>query len=104
MLELNLDAFFRVTPGLRDDPAHRDRFWSDVDAVMGPILLHDHAGEAGAPLRSAAGERASAPWRLGGEPTRWGLIEIAFEGPSDGNPFVDVDLTVRLTCGERTWT
>ncbi len=104
--ELLLVAFLRVTPGLRDDPAHRDRFWSEVETVMAPILLHDHAGEVSVPVRAenCARPRASAPWRLVGEPTRWGLIEIAFEGPSDGNPFVDVDLTVRLSSGERTWT
>jgi hypothetical protein len=28
--ELLLNAFIRVTPGLRDEPAHRDRFWSEV--------------------------------------------------------------------------
>jgi hypothetical protein len=30
---------------------------------------------------------------------QWGLFEVALDGPRDGNPFTDVDLTARFSCG-----
>ena len=39
-----------------------------------------------------------------GEPTRWGLLEIALQGPDVGNPFVDVELSAEFRCGDRSWT
>jgi len=104
--ELLLGSFLRVTPGLRDDAARRDRFWAEVDAVMEPVLRREHADAVSplAPVEGVAASRSSARWTLVGEPTRWGVLEIALVGPSEGNPFVDVELTAQLRCGERTWT
>ncbi len=31
----------------------------------------------------------------------WGLFQVAFEGPSDGNPYLEVELRARFTNGER---
>jgi hypothetical protein len=102
---LSVGAFLRVTPGLRDDPVARERFWAEVDEVIAPVLFHPHA-EAVATLVSTDGatSRASAPWSLVGAPTRWGLLEIALSGPAEGNPFVDVELSAEFRCGDRTWT
>ena len=103
--EFLVASVLRVTPGLRDDPVNRDAFWAELDAVMAPVLLHEHAA-AITPLPhvgEAVRPRASAPWTLVGEPTRWGVIEIALQGPSQGNPFVDVELAAELRSGARTW-
>ena len=42
-----------------------------------------------------AGDRAAAPVE------QWGVYEIELRGPSDGNPFVDVELSARFTQGGR---
>jgi hypothetical protein len=33
---------------------------------------------------------------------QWGLFELALRGPTDGNPFVDVELSATFTHGDRT--
>lgn len=35
---------------------------------------------------------------------RWGIFEASFSGPSEGNPFVDVELTATFTQGEQKVT
>jgi hypothetical protein len=41
--------------------------------------------------------------RLAGQPVElWGLFEVSAQGPSSGNPFVDVNFGVRFTMGHRT--
>src|SRR4029450_12439094 len=47
---------------------------------------------------------ASAPRELASEPTQWGLLEGALRGPSDGNPFVDVELSAEFRCESSSWT
>lgn len=101
---LLVGAFLRVAPGLRDDAAARELFWAEVDKVMAPILLHEHAPAVVPAAADPSAPRATASWALVGEPTRWGLLEIALQGPADGNPFVDAELTAEFRCGERTWT
>ena len=99
-----LQLFLPVTPGLRDDPEARQRFWADVDEVMsaGPVPRAGRARRGGRIDSEAT--RASAPWEVVGKPTRWGLLEVALRGPSDGNPFVDVELSAEFRCGSRIWT
>lgn len=101
---LLVGAFLRVTPGLRDDTAARERFWSEIDTVMAPVLLHPHAGAIAPTTVDTSVPRASAPWTVAGEPPRWGLLEITLHGPADGNPFVDVELSAEFRCRDRTWT
>jgi hypothetical protein len=103
--EVLVGAVLRVTPGLRDDPVNREAFWAELDVVIAPVLLREHAAAITPllPVGEAVRPRASAPWAVVGEPTRWGVIEIALQGPSKGNPFVDVELTAELRCGKRTW-
>ncbi len=36
-----------------------------------------------------------------GEIERWGIFELAFEGPEEGNPFLDVELSARFKQGDR---
>ncbi len=33
---------------------------------------------------------------------QWGIYEIVLQGPADGNPFLDVELTATFTCRHRT--
>jgi hypothetical protein len=35
---------------------------------------------------------------------QWGVFEAVLHGPADGNPFVDVQLSARFTCGNRQIT
>jgi Domain of unknown function (DUF5060) len=99
-----LSLFLRVTPSLRDDPKAQERFWTEVDEVMGPVLFPEHVEHLAAAAPNPMVTRASAPWELVNEPTRWGLLEVALRGPFDGNPFVDVELSAEFRCGSRTWT
>jgi hypothetical protein len=102
---LLIGAFMRITPGLREDVSARETFWADVDAVMAPVLLREHPDVVSAPAEAQApAPRASASWQVVGEPTQWGVLEIALQGPEEGNPFVDVALSAEFRCGERTWT
>jgi hypothetical protein len=39
--------------------------------------------------------------RGGADVQQWDIFELSLPGPSDGNPFVDVTLSARFTCGER---
>ena len=109
--QLLVGAFLRVTPGLRDDPAARERFWAEVDEVMAPVLFHTHAKAVDAVTPVPTKERPATgsgqipePWSLVGAPTRWGLLEITLPGPAEGNPFVDVELSAEFRCGDRRWT
>jgi hypothetical protein len=48
--------------------------------------------------------RGSARLTLPSAPVpRWGAVELRLDGPSHGNPFVDVELGARVTNGERTF-
>jgi hypothetical protein len=103
--EMLVGSFFRVTPGLRDDIERQDAFWAEVDAVMAPILQRDHSGERVAPpSQRSEGLRSSARWTLVGQPSKWGVLELELEGPADGNPFLDVELSARFHRADRTWT
>jgi hypothetical protein len=50
---------------------------------------------AAGPPRSAAGEPVVE---------QWGIFEIVLDGPSAGNPFVEVELSARFSQGERSLT
>jgi hypothetical protein len=102
--DMLVGSFLWVTPGLRNDPAARAAFWAEVDEVMAPVLLRTHTNAVASTVPDPSGPRSSATWAVVGEPTRWGVTEIALEGPSAGNPFVDVELTAEFRCGGRTWT
>ena len=97
-------SFLRVTPGLRDDAEARAAFWAEIDEVMRPVLLRPHTTVEAKAAPNPLVSRSSAPWTIVGEPTRWGLLEIALHGPADGNPFVDVELSAEFRCDERAWT
>jgi Domain of unknown function (DUF5060)/Domain of unknown function (DUF5605)/Protein of unknown function (DUF4038) len=99
-----LSLFLRVTPGLRDDPMARMRFWAEVDEVMGPVVFPEHVEHLPAAAPDPTATPASAPWELASEPTQWGLLEVALRGPSDGNPFVDVELSAEFRCESSSWT
>ena len=108
---LLVGAFLRVTPGLRDDPAARERFWAEVDEVMAPVLFHPHA-EAVAGGRPRSHGRApfdglrhrSGPGAWSARRPAGGCWRSRCRGRPSGNPFVDVELSAEFRCGDRTWT
>jgi hypothetical protein len=99
--ELLVSSFIRVTPTLRDDQHAQDRFWDAIDSIMAPILVRERSSTVQPARARIGGERSS--WTLVGLPARWGVLEIALHGPTDGNPFVDVELSAVFRCGDRTW-
>lgn len=46
----------------------------------------------------------SAAVHLPGVVAQWGVVEVRFDGPSHGNPFVDVELTASVTSASRSFT
>src|ERR1700761_5011448 len=59
-----------------------------------------------AALASASPEatRAEPPATEHAPTPRWGLFEVALQGPADGNPFKDVQLEATFAIGHRTLT
>src|ERR1700749_759121 len=55
-----------------------------------------------AALAPAAEAAQAEPATEHGTIPRWGLFEIALQGPADGNPFKDVSLQATFTLGHRT--
>ncbi|MBB6637784.1 DUF5605 domain-containing protein [Cohnella thailandensis] len=55
-----------------------------------------------ADYEDASVARGSAAARSPGEVERWGMFQLSLEGPSHGNPFVDVGLSADFSDGERT--
>jgi hypothetical protein len=39
---------------------------------------------------------------LGADVEQWDVVELSLQGPGDGNPFVDVNLSARFTCDDQT--
>ena len=50
----------------------------------------------------AAARAAGAPTHASAPVDQWGVFEVAAQGPSTGNPFVDVTFGARFTIGHRT--
>ncbi|MGH9607740.1 MAG: DUF5060 domain-containing protein [Terracidiphilus sp.] len=67
------------------------------------IKLGTGAVAAGLTTAGAASARASGPANGSGRQVgQWGLFEVEARGPSDGDPFVDVQFGARFTRGHRT--
>ena len=61
--ELLILFFLRVTPGLRDDEQARAAFWAEIDALMSPIILREHAAAITPSPVDVGAARSSARWR-----------------------------------------
>lgn len=99
----HLGSLLALVPALAD-PAERERFWTRL-AVVGPDLVRP--AEAPAIAADPAYESSDVPVgsarvTLPESPTRWSPVELWFDGPAHGNPFIDVDLAAVFTrAGER---
>ena len=92
-----------VTPTLRNDPEQQEQFWAALAELPEDGLQRREYAPAIAPdpdyeERSVA--RASARVTLPPPTPRYGVVEVAFTGPSHGNPFVDVELTATFRSGD----
>ena len=97
-----------LTPALREDTAEQERFWAALAEVpddagaapheYSPAIAPDPAYEGDDVPRGSA--RLTVP--ADAVPC-WGAVELRFDGPSHGNPFVDVELFAVVTSGERTF-
>jgi hypothetical protein len=81
------------------DPAELEVMWQELGLLEGAPRVH-----AGAPYLEPARDyepqsvrRGSALVRPIGPAEQWGVTELAIDGPSHGNPFVDVELSARFT-------
>lgn len=83
-------------------PEHLDRLWEELATLPGSA--HEPPPQA-RPVpalgHGASGPRASAPITLPAAAHAHERVEIALEGPAQGNPFVDVDVSAVLTRGSR---
>lgn len=77
-----------------EDPATREQFWTTLAGIGGDVERPPYA-QAIAPdptYEDQAVARASAALTPPAPTSRWGVIEVRLDGPSHGNPFVDVEL------------
>ena len=81
------------------DPAELDQMWQELSVLDG-----GPPGQAEMPFIAPALDyetddvpRGSAPVSLAGPAEQWGVTELIIDGPSHGNPFVDVELSAGFT-------
>ena len=106
--DARLGQLVAISPALREDAEAQVRFWAALAEVPddGSGATRDHA-PAIDPDPGYEGEkvaRGSARLTLPSAPVpRWGAVELRLDGPSHGNPFVDVELGARVTNGDRSF-
>ena len=96
--DARLEQLIGLTPALREDAAQQERFWAALaevpddggapPRVYSPAIVPDPAYESDDVLRGSA--RLTVP---ADAVPRWGVVELRFDGPSHGNPFVDVEFS-----------
>jgi hypothetical protein len=82
-----------------EDPAERERLWEALAQIGDGVAREPHA-PAIDPDPAYEGDevpRGSASVTLPAAVARWGVLEVRIDGPSHGNPFVDVDLDAVFT-------
>lgn len=103
-----LGQLVSISPALREDPDLQERFWAELAEVpddgsaprreYAPAIEPDPAYEGdGVPQGSARLTVPTVPV------SRWGVVELRLDGPSHGNPFVDVEVGAVVTNGERSF-
>lgn len=93
-----LGSLIALVPSL-ESPEARAQLWAEL-AEIGDAAERPAYSPAIAPDPAYEGddvERASAVVRPVAEASRWGVLEVRIDGPSHGNPFVDVDLHADFT-------
>ena len=101
---LRLGQLVAIVPELRDDTDAQDRFLDALGGLADGASSRAPYAPAIAPDPAYEGDdvpAGSAELRLPGATPRWGVVEVTFDGPSHGNPFVDVELTATFRHGDR---
>jgi hypothetical protein len=104
--DIRLGQLVAISPTLREDAAVLQQFWAALGEVpgngvgsrqeYGPAIAADPAYEGDDVPRGSA--RVTVP---SSPIPRFAVVELRFDGPSHGNPFVDVELRASVSCGER---
>ena len=98
-----LGALVAFAPGLRDDSEAEALFW---DALSGVPASGEHVPDYAPAVEPASDFEprsvvcASAALKLPGPTPQWGVVEVVLNGPSHGNPFVDVELSATFRRGD----
>ncbi|MGA1836662.1 DUF5605 domain-containing protein [Herbiconiux sp. 11R-BC] len=95
LLGVRLGQVVMINPATRDDEQMLATLWAELAVVSdgGAPKEYGAAIEPDPDYESESVARGSASVRLPSPTPRWGVVEVALEGPSHGNPFVDVELT-----------
>jgi hypothetical protein len=93
-----LGSLIALAPTL-EDPAAREELWAALADVGDDVQRAPYA-PAIEPDPSYEGDdvaRGSGALRPVADAPRWGVLEVRLDGPSHGNPFVDVELDAEWT-------
>jgi len=81
------------------DPAGLEAMWEELGRLEGAPRVQADAPylEPARDYEPESVRRGSARVALAGAREQWGITELAIDGPSHGNPFVDVELSAHFT-------
>jgi hypothetical protein len=101
---VRLGVWAVIAPAIRNDPSGAQRLWGELAALDdGPVRApYAPAIEPRADYEAATVERGSAMVTMPTDATVWAMAEISMDGPSHGNPFVDVELDAEFATPEGT--
>ncbi|WOF24281.1 DUF5605 domain-containing protein [Microbacterium betulae] len=87
-----------------EEPEARERLWTalaDVEDGDEAPRAHPPAVDPDPAYEGEDVRHASAPASVSSPVPRWGVVEVRLDGPSHGNPFVDVELDAVFRRGGR---
>lgn len=101
---VRLGQLTAIVPALREDEAAQERLWlalAEVDDGPDARPPYGAAIEPGTDYEGDDVERGSARVTVPTSVPLFGVIEVRLDGPSHGNPFVDVELGATFSNGAR---
>jgi Domain of unknown function (DUF5605)/Domain of unknown function (DUF5060)/Protein of unknown function (DUF4038) len=94
-----LPRFIRAAGEAMPDTSRMWRELATVGAAPTPPVIHQAPNPPSMEYESSQVQRASARVRAAAVPMeQWGIAELVVDGPSHGNPFIDVDLHAIFRC------
>ena len=100
-----LRQFIRLSGTVRDDPAVQKRLFEALAAIpetAAPRRAAEAASQPSGAYESDAVPTGSAPLKAPASAGRWSVFEVEINGPSHGNPFMDVELWAQFRQGDRS--
>ena len=96
---LPFSAVLRAPSAAPLDPAGLEAMWHELGLLDGAPRARADAPyiEPATDYEPESVRRGSARVRPSGPSEQWGITELVIDGPSHGNPFVDVELSARFT-------